>query len=109
MIRAQSCRVPAEGWRTACLDSHRRAQGARAVAFRRPTKVFENAVQKTGLSYMLTLDDAIASRGSIPLIEDGKLIGAIGCSGGTGLPDEAFAESAQHSSISDRFGPAPNN
>jgi uncharacterized protein GlcG (DUF336 family) len=26
----------------------------------------------------LTLDDVIASRGGIPLIEDGKLIGAIG-------------------------------
>ena len=32
------------------------------------------------LQYQLTLDDVIASRGGIPLIEDGKLIGAIGCS-----------------------------
>jgi uncharacterized protein GlcG (DUF336 family) len=30
----------------------------------------------------------IASRGGIPLIEDGKLIGGIGCSGGTGSQDE---------------------
>ena len=37
----------------------------------------------------MTLDDVIASRGGIPLIEDGKLIGAIGCSGGTGSQDEA--------------------
>jgi glc operon protein GlcG len=37
----------------------------------------------------LTLDDVIASRGGIPLIEDGKLIGAIGCSGATGSQDEA--------------------
>lgn len=28
-----------------------------------------------------------ASRGGIPLIQDGKLIGAIGCSGGTGSQD----------------------
>jgi len=37
----------------------------------------------------LSLDDVIASRGGIPLIEDGKLIGAIGCSGATGSQDEA--------------------
>ena len=30
----------------------------------------------------------IASRGGIPLVENGKLIGAIGCSGGTGSQDE---------------------
>jgi uncharacterized protein GlcG (DUF336 family) len=36
----------------------------------------------------MTLDGVIASRGGIPLIEDGKLIGAIGCSGATGSQDE---------------------
>jgi uncharacterized protein GlcG (DUF336 family) len=62
---------------------------ARAAAkFRRPTKVFEEAVQKSDYKYVLTLDDVIASRGGIPLIEDGKLIGAVGCSGGTGSQDE---------------------
>jgi uncharacterized protein GlcG (DUF336 family) len=60
-----------------------------AARYRRPTKVFENAVQKAGLNYILTLDDVIASRGGIPLVEDGKIIGAIGCSGGTGSQDEA--------------------
>jgi glc operon protein GlcG len=62
---------------------------ARAAAkFRRPTKVFEDAVQK-GIVYITTLDDVVASRGGIPLVEDGKIIGAIGCSGGTGSQDEA--------------------
>ena len=62
---------------------------ARAAAkYRRPTKAFEDAVQKFGFNYILTLDDVIASRGGIPLIEDGRLIGAIGCSGGTGSQDE---------------------
>ena len=60
-----------------------------AVKFRRPTKAFEEGIQKNDLKYQLTLDDIIASRGGIPLIEDGKLIGAIGCSGGTGSQDEA--------------------
>jgi glc operon protein GlcG len=45
-------------------------------------------VQKSGNLYVMTLDDVIASRGGIPLVQDGKLIGAIGCSGGTGSQDE---------------------
>ncbi len=60
-----------------------------AVKFRRPTKAFEEGIQKNDYKYVLTLDDIIASRGGIPLIEDGKLIGAIGCSGGAGSQDEA--------------------
>jgi glc operon protein GlcG len=61
-----------------------------AAKFRRPTRAFEDAVQKGGLNYILTLDDVVASRGGIPLVEDGKIIGAIGCSGGTGSQDEAI-------------------
>src|SRR5271163_3855602 len=60
-----------------------------AVKYRRPTKVFEDGIQKNDYKYQVTLDDIIASRGGIPLIEDGKLIGAIGCSGGAGSQDEA--------------------
>ena len=61
---------------------------ARAAAkYRRPTRAFEEGVQK-GAQYLVTLDDVIASRGGIPLIEDGKIVGAIGCSGATGSQDE---------------------
>lgn len=60
-----------------------------AVKYRRPTKAFEDGIQQNDNKYLLTLDDIIASRGGIPLIENGKLIGAIGCSGGTGSQDEA--------------------
>ena len=63
-----------------------------AARYRRPTKVFEDAVVKSGLNYILTLDDVIASRGGIPLIENDKLIGAIGCSGGTGSQDEVVCQ-----------------
>jgi glc operon protein GlcG len=59
-----------------------------AAAFRRETRVMEDAVQLKQSYYTLTLDGVIASRGGIPLIEGGKLIGAIGCSGGTGSQDE---------------------
>lgn len=60
-----------------------------AARYRRPTRAFEDAVQKFGFNYVLTLDDIIASRGGIPLVDDGKIIGAIGCSGGAGSQDEA--------------------
>ena len=61
---------------------------ARASAkFRRPTKMFEDAVARGELR-VLSIDDVIASRGGLPLIEDGKLIGAIGCSGGVGPQEE---------------------
>src|SRR6266446_6542364 len=57
---------------------------ARAAAtFRRETKAFENAIQLNNLNYLLTLDGIIASRGGLPLIEEGRLVGGIGCSGGT--------------------------
>ncbi|TMI81304.1 MAG: heme-binding protein, partial [Bacillati bacterium ANGP1] len=50
-----------------------------AVKFRRPTKAYEGAVQKSDYKHVLSLDDVIASRGGIPLVEDGKIIGGIGC------------------------------
>ncbi len=66
---------------------------ARAAAlFRRETKIFENAIQANNLHYILTLDDVIASRGGIPLVQGGKLVGAIGCSGGTGSQDEVVCK-----------------
>ena len=54
-----------------------------AATWRRESKVAESGIQG-GLNYLITLDGVIASRGGIPLVEGGKLIGAIGCSGGTG-------------------------
>jgi glc operon protein GlcG len=62
-----------------------------AVMFRRETKVFENAIQQSNYT-VVTLDGMIGSRGAIPLIEAGKLIGAIGCSGGTSSQDEAACD-----------------
>jgi glc operon protein GlcG len=58
-----------------------------AAKYRRPTRVFEDFMQQ-GRSFIGTLDDIIASRGGIPLVEDNKIIGAIGCSGATGSQDE---------------------
>ena len=63
-----------------------------AVLYRRETKIFENGMQEGNLAYLATLDGIIASRGGIPLVEGGKLIGAIGCSGGSGSQDEAVCK-----------------
>jgi len=67
------------------------AQGkARTAArFRRESRVFYNAFE-TGHGYVSTLDPTLmASPGGFPIIEGGKLIGAVGCSGGTGDQDAA--------------------
>ena len=59
-----------------------------AATFRRPTKAFEDNLAKgSEFIYQLTLDGMIGSQGGIPIIIAGKLIGAIGCSGGTGPQD----------------------
>ena len=66
---------------------------ARAAAtFRRPTKIFEDGIQRMHLNYLLAFDGVIASRGGIPLIDQGALIGAIGCSGGTDSQDEIVSK-----------------
>jgi glc operon protein GlcG len=58
-----------------------------AARFRRPTQIFYN-VFESGHGYISTLDPGlVASPGGFPLVENGKLIGAIGCSGGTGDQD----------------------
>jgi glc operon protein GlcG len=65
-----------------------------AASFRRETRVMEDGIQQKQNYYTLTLDGVIASRGGIPLVVGGKLIGAIGCSGGTGSQDEVVCKAA---------------
>jgi glc operon protein GlcG len=62
---------------------------ARAAAtFRRPTLAFEeNLAKGAAFTYQLTLDGMIGSQGGNPIVMDGKVIGAIGVSGGTGPQD----------------------
>lgn len=60
-----------------------------AARFRRPSEAFANAMSTQAGAYVATLGDPppVASPGGYPLIENGKLIGAIGCSGATGAQD----------------------
>ena len=63
-----------------------------AARFRRDTKgMFD--LMETGHPYVMTLDpNLVASPGGIPIIIEGKLIGAIGCSGGTGAQDAVVCQ-----------------
>ena len=63
-----------------------------AVTFRRPTKIFEDGINLLKLDYLLAFDGIIASRGGIPLIEQGAVIGAIGTSGGADSQDEIISK-----------------
>jgi len=63
-----------------------------AARYRRESRAFYNAYE-TGHPYVGTLDsNLVASPGGFPLIENGKLIGAVGCSGGTGDQDAAVCK-----------------
>jgi glc operon protein GlcG len=63
-----------------------------AARYRRPTLVFERLSGKGPFfSYLATLDDVIMSRGGNPLVVGGKLIGAIGVSGGSGSQDDVVS------------------
>jgi len=64
-----------------------------AARYRRPTVVFERLLGKGPFfAYLPTLDDAIMSRGGNPLVVGGKIIGAIGVSGGTGSQDDTISQ-----------------
>jgi uncharacterized protein GlcG (DUF336 family) len=53
-----------------------------AALYKRPTKAFEDALAKGGIGLrVLALKGAIPVDGGLPLLIDGKLVGAIGVSG----------------------------
>src|SRR4030081_344938 len=63
-----------------------------SARFRRESRLFYNAFE-TGHPYVSTLDPTlVASPGGFPLVEGGKLIGAVGCSGGTGDQDAVICK-----------------
>ena len=67
-----------------------------AARYRRPTLVFETLIGKGPYyAYLTTLDDVIASRGGNPLVVGGKVVGAIGVSGGSGSQDNVVSLAGQ--------------
>ena len=64
-----------------------------ALDFRRPSKVFEDLVAQGGIGMRtLGLRGATPLEGGIPIIADGKIIGAVGVSGGTAQQDGQVAK-----------------
>jgi glc operon protein GlcG len=61
-----------------------------AAIYRRPSKVFEDQV-KNGRVSALALHGAVALQGGVPIVVDGKVIGAVGVSGETPSQDEDIA------------------
>src|SRR6201993_5428144 len=66
-------------------------KGRPAAIFRRPSKVFEDQV-RDGRVAALALPGATPLQGGIPIIYEGKVIGAIGVSGNTPQEDEDIAK-----------------
>ncbi len=68
------------------------ARARSAALFRRPTKAFADRVAQQNDLSVFTLVDANWAEGGVPIIVNGKLIGAIGASGGTQPQDGQIAK-----------------
>ena len=62
-----------------------------ALAFRRPSKAFQDLVDQNQ-AHLVTLPHITAVQGGLPIMLDGKVVGAIGVSGGTSAQDEQCAQ-----------------
>ena len=64
------------------------AKAKAAAIFKRPTRAFADAIAAGGVgTRMLGLPGVVPVEGGLPIVIDGKLVGAIGVSGGTGVQD----------------------
>jgi glc operon protein GlcG len=64
------------------------AKARSAARFKRPTKAFQDALAAGGEGWrILSLGGAVAVEGGLPLMAGGRIIGAIGASGGTSQQD----------------------
>lgn len=64
-----------------------------ALDFRRPSKVFEDLVAQGGIGLRtLALRGAAPFEGGVPIVTDGKIVGAVGVSGGTSQQDGQVAK-----------------
>lgn len=68
-------------------------KAASAAMYRRSTKVFQDVLAAGGVGLrVLTLRGANAVEGGLPLMADGKIVGAIGVSGGSSEQDGVVAK-----------------
>jgi len=75
-------------------SAHIAQQKARSSArFRLPTSEFESRVL-AGRTVLLSSDEVLPIGGGMPIVADGRVIGALGVSGGTAADDVAVARAA---------------
>ena len=74
------------------------AKARTAAIFRRPSGVFEDQV-KNGRISALALPGAVALKGGVPIIVEGKVVGAIGVSGNSPQEDEDIARVGADSAV----------
>lgn len=67
------------------------AKARTSVAFRRPSKAFADQYAAGNTAFMTFPEKPVASEGGVPIVVNGKIIGAIGASGGTGQQDGVAA------------------
>jgi uncharacterized protein GlcG (DUF336 family) len=74
-------------------------QKARSAArYKRPTKAFQDVLAGGGDGFrVLRLEGAIPVDGGFPLVVDGKIVGAVGCSGATSAQDGQVCKAAADS------------
>ena len=63
------------------------AKARTSVMFRRPSKAFADQYAAGNTSFTTFPEKPVASEGGVPIVVNGKIIGAIGVSGGTGQQD----------------------
>lgn len=69
------------------------AKARSAVLFKRPTKAFQDALASGGAgARVLRVEGAVPVEGGIPIVQDGKIIGAIGVSGDSSEHDSQCAK-----------------
>lgn len=62
-----------------------------AVAFKRPTKALEDALNANQPA-ILSFPNTLPREGGLPILQDGKVVGGIGVSGGTSSQDAQVAK-----------------
>jgi len=66
-----------------------------AALFKRPTKTFQDSIEKGGIGLrVMALRGAIPVEGGVPLVVDGRIVGALGVSGGTAEQDGQCCKAA---------------
>ena len=68
-----------------------RGKALTSVMFRRPSKAFADQFAAGNTAFVTFPERPVASEGGVPIVVGGKIIGAIGASGGTGQQDGTTA------------------